>query len=185
MEQDLLLRHYTAEQQHDVLDAQLLKQKVHTGARDRDGRRLWRLQCLLVTRSNGEPHLGTTRRWHLNASQDVANQCLQWVTQALTVHRVDRAQTVPEHLRVVQARDQDQALGCIHDAVVRDGGHIRGQGIASGRGQGFRLLLLVNGFVGGDGHGLIKAEACTVVAIRIDVGEDGHEELGLVALRAQ
>lgn len=191
MEENLLLRHHTAEQQQHILNAQLLKQKVHIRARHGNRRRLRRLQGLLITRTDREAHLRSTRRWHLNAAEYVPHQRLQRIIQALDVHRVNRSQAIPERFRVVQSRHQHETLWRIHYAVVRDGGDIRygcgggGRNTRQGSREGLSLLLLIDRFVRGDCNGLVEAQTRTVVPVRVNVRQHGDEEFGLIPVRAE
>lgn len=94
VQEDLVLGEYGAEQEKDVFDPQLLEELIHADVGDGQGMRQRRLQNLLISRADREPHLPSARRRYLDEAEDVADQTFQVIGKAFDVDGVDCPEAV-------------------------------------------------------------------------------------------
>ena len=142
VEENLLLGENRTEQRQHIPDAELLEQKGHpaTGHRHTPVQR-W-LDQLPVRGAQAELERAGAGRGYDHHAQQVADEGFQpdgfaaRCHHPLHVHRVDESQAVAKNVRHVVLRDQGQALGGKHDAVVHGEGYA-GDGVSGERGAAY------------------------------------------------
>lgn len=91
-------------------------------------------------------------------------------------------ETYAKRFDVVEARDEHQALGRVHNTVMCDGGRTVEHGPSAWREI---LLLLVDRLAGRYGDGFVETETGAIVTIRFVVGQNGYKEFRLLPVGGQ